>query len=109
MNSFSFSSIEIDGQTGSLKPDDSNLVEVAQRLKINIPAPCLKNGRRDGCCKACVVEVDGKRDFACSTRPKSGMKVTVRTKELDAIRKASIKEYKQNVKSGNTTACNCSC
>lgn len=106
---FSFSSLEIDGQTSTLKPDDSNLVEVAQRLKINIPAPCLKNGRRDGCCKACLVEVDGQQTYACSTKPKSGMKVTVRTKELDAIRKTSIKEYKQNVKTGNTTACNCSC
>lgn len=84
-------------------------MEVAQRLKINIPAPCLKNGRRDGCCKACLVEVNGKRDYACSTKPESGMKVIVRTQELDAIRKASIKAYKQNVKTGNTSACDCTC
>ncbi|WP_117233067.1 2Fe-2S iron-sulfur cluster-binding protein [Vibrio maerlii] len=109
MGLFSFSSIEVDGQQTIINAADNNLVEVAQHLKINIPAPCLKNRRRDGCCKACLVEIDGKRDYACSTKPKSGMKVTVRTKELDNIRKTSIKQYKQNIKDGNTDACDCSC
>lgn len=70
------------------------MVDVAAKLKINIPAPCLKNKRKDGCCKACLVEVDGKRSYACTTKPIAGMEVTVRTKELDRIRKESLKELK---------------
>lgn len=105
MNSFKLASIEIDKQNIIISPDDKNLVEVARKLNINIPAPCLKNKRRDGCCKACLVEINGKKDYACSTKPKANMTVTVRTTELDSIRKESIKEFKKRIKNGTTTPC----
>ncbi|RSD30856.1 2Fe-2S iron-sulfur cluster-binding protein [Vibrio pectenicida] len=82
-------------------PDDNNLVDIARKLKINIPAPCLKNQRKEGCCKACLVLVNGKATYACSTRPKSGIIVVVRRDDLDKIRKDSIKKFKKHVKSGS--------
>ncbi|CAG22123.1 hypothetical protein PBPRB0250 [Photobacterium profundum SS9] len=108
MKLFSLASIKIDNQKSLISLEDKNLVDVAEKLKINIPAPCLKNKRKDGCCKACLVEVDGKRSYACTTKPIAGMKVTVRTKELDRIRKESLKEFKSQVRAGASSPCQCS-
>ena len=105
MKSFKLAAIEIDKKNIIISPSDNNLVEVAQKLKINIPAPCLQNKRRDGCCKACLVEIDGQKSYACSTKPKAEMKITVRTPELDKIRKDSIKEFKNRIKNGTTSPC----
>lgn len=98
----------IDDKKVLISPQDANLVEVAAKLKINIPAPCLKSKRKKGCCKACLVEVDGKQNYACATKPLAGMKVTVRTRELDSIRKASLKAYRAEVRTGAAAACQCS-
>ncbi|ACJ31712.1 Conserved hypothetical protein [Shewanella piezotolerans WP3] len=109
MKLFSLASIKIDNQEILISPEDNNLVEVAAKLKIDIPAPCLKNKRKDGCCKACLIEVDGKQSYACATKPIAGMNVTVRTKELDNIRKESIKEFKNLARTGTSSPCQCSC
>lgn len=98
----------VDGQRILISPQDANLVEVAAKLKINIPAPCLKSKRKNGCCKACLVEVDGKQTYACTTKPLANMNVTVRTRELDSIRKASLKAYRAEVRTGAAAACQCS-
>ena len=54
--------ITIDGQKAEITADDKNIVDVADRAGIGIPAPCYKNGRRGGCCRICVVEIDGKHE-----------------------------------------------
>lgn len=100
--------IEIDNTRILITPDDDNLVEIARKVKINISAPCLKNKRKNGCCKACLVEVNGKEAYACSTRPRSGMIVVVRRDDLDEIRKESIKKFKRQMKSNNSSPCRCS-
>ncbi len=94
-NVFTFPTLHIDGKATVISTQDKNLVTLAAKLGINIPAPCLKNGRRDGCCRACLVEVDGQRVYACGTAPKSNMQVTVRTRELDQIRRESLKQHNQ--------------
>ncbi|HDM8223443.1 TPA: (2Fe-2S)-binding protein [Vibrio campbellii] len=99
--------IEIDHHQITLSPDDQNLVEVARKVKVNIAAPCLKNKRRHGCCHVCKVEVDGEPRYACKVKPKSGMKVVVRRPDLDAARKEAVKAYKQQIKTGETTPCQC--
>ncbi|USD42781.1 (2Fe-2S)-binding protein [Vibrio sp. SCSIO 43135] len=107
MFSFKPSVLNVDGKPVLLRPEDSNLVESARRAKVNIPAPCLKNQRKQGCCKACLVEVDGTEAFACSTKPKSNMNVVVRRKDLDEVRKQSIKNFKAKIKAGTATPCQC--
>ncbi|MDK9757088.1 2Fe-2S iron-sulfur cluster binding domain-containing protein [Vibrio sp. D173a] len=107
MFTFTPAIIEIDTHKITLSPEDQNLVEVARKAKVNIAAPCLKNHRKHGCCHACKVEVDGKPRYACKVKPKSGMKVVVRRPDLDTARKEAIKAYKQQIKTGETTPCQC--
>ena len=57
---------------------DETLIEVADRLGVEIPRLCYKPGMRpDGNCRACVVEVKGERVLApsCCRAPKAGMDV----------------------------------
>lgn len=53
--------ITIDGRQVEIGEDDTNIVEVADREKIRITAPCFRAKRKKGCCKACVVDIDGKQ------------------------------------------------
>ncbi len=99
----------IDGQTTVIGALEKNLVELASRVGIRIPAPCLKNKRKHGCCKACLIEVDGKQTYACSSQPKSKSEVVVKRSDLEQIRKASLQNFKQQVKSSDTSSCGCSC
>ena len=107
MFTFTLVIIEIDTHKITLSPDDQNLVEVARKAKVNIAAPCLKNHRKHGCCHACKVEVDGKPHYAFKVKPKSGMKVVVCRPDLDTARKEAIKAYKQQIKTGESTPCQC--
>ncbi|MCL1131845.1 2Fe-2S iron-sulfur cluster-binding protein [Shewanella sairae] len=108
MKVFSLASIVIDNRKVLISPQDTNLVEVAARLKINIPAPCLNSKRRNGCCKACLVEINGSKAYACATKPLANMQVTVRTQELDSIRKASLRAFKAQIRTGKPAGCQCS-
>lgn len=101
--------LTIDGQTTVIGASEKNLVELASRVGVRIPAPCLKNKRKHGCCKACLVEVGGQQTYACSSKPKSNTEVIVKRRDLDQIRKASLQNFKQQVKSGDTSSCGCSC
>ncbi|GIU15392.1 2Fe-2S iron-sulfur cluster-binding protein [Shewanella sp. MBTL60-007] len=99
--------IKIDNREALLTPEDKNLVEMARKVNINIPAPCLKNQRKRGCCRACLVEINGQSAYACSTKPTAGMVVTVRRKDLDEVRKKAIKDFKLQVKPAVNPACYC--
>lgn len=95
----------VDGKQIELGSTDINLVELAKKANINIPAPCYFAKRKGGCCNACVVEVDGEQKYACATTPKDGMNITVNRPDLKALRKERILKYKEGLKSGNPTAC----
>ncbi len=91
-------SIVIDGKTVDVSPEDNNIVDVAKRAKISIPAPCYLNGRKKGCCKACVVEIEGEQKYACATRPTEGMEIVLDRPDLKELRKERVKEYGQMIK-----------
>lgn len=91
--------VTIDGQLIEVTPFDQNIVEIANRAKITIPAPCYRAKRSKGCCSVCVVEIDGEQVFACSTIPKHGMNIVVGRADLKAIRKQRLLEYKEEIKS----------
>jgi len=58
---------------------DETIIQTAQRLGVEIPHLCYKEGMRpDGNCRACVVEVKGERVLAasCCRKPAAGMEVT---------------------------------
>src|SRR5947207_6570832 len=55
------------------------IIEVADRLGVEIPRLCYKPGMRpDGNCRACMVEIKGERVLApsCCRAPASGMEVS---------------------------------
>ena len=76
----------IDGRSVRIAPSDSNIIDVADRAKIAIPCACYRIEKRKGCCRACVVDVDGKERYACSTAPAHGMNVVVARADLKALR-----------------------
>jgi len=97
--------IKMDGKDIVVIPEDKNLVDVARRNKISLPAPCYLNGRKTGCCNGCVVDIESEEKFACGLAPKEGMNVIVNTPKLKALRKVRLKEYQKGLKSGNPTPC----
>lgn len=97
--------ITIDGQKIEVTPDDKNIVDVASRMKIRIPAPCYRNKKKKGCCNACVVDIDGEQKFACSTVPKNGMNIVIDREDLKAIRKERLQKYKEGIKTGIPCGC----
>jgi len=97
--------IIIDGQVIKANPTDNNIVDVANRANIAIPAACYRAKRKKGCCHGCVVEIDGEQKFACSTLPKNGMNIVVDRADLKVIRKQNLKEYNEGIKSGNFCKC----
>jgi len=97
--------LTIDGKSIEVNPMDKNIVDVASRYKIGIPAPCYLAKRKNGCCNACVIEIDGQQKFACSTSPKDGMNITVNREDLKALRKDRIQQYMEAIRTGNTQPC----
>ena len=85
--------VMIDGKEVEIYEADKNIVEVAARAGVVIPAPCYRGNREKGCCQACVVEVDGKEAYACVTKPDDGMRITVSREDLNQLRKERVKAY----------------
>lgn len=106
-------SLTIDGQKVGFVSCDTNLVDVAARAGITIPAPCFRNERFDECCKICLVEINGKHAYACSTKPEEGMNIVVLRNDLNEIRKQSVIEFKKKLKensnAAHTSSCSCGC
>lgn len=97
--------IFIDDKKAGFTKDDDNIVQVADRAGIGIPAPCYRAKHKNGCCNACVIEIEGKQAFACSTKPAKGMNITLNRDDLKAVRKKRLEEYRDNPEKG----CGCSC
>ena len=73
------------------------ILQVARKNNIFIPAICyLSNCSPTVACKLCMVEIDGKRSYACNTKIKDGMNITTSTKEIELERKAIMKSYVVN-------------
>lgn len=100
--------ISIDGISAVVTDDSKNIVEIAKEMNISIPAPCFYARRKKGCCNACVIEVDGKQAFACVTKAKNGMKITVDREDLKALRKERLLAYQKGIKTGTSNKCSCS-
>lgn len=100
--------VTIDGREVEVIPTDKNIVDVANRAKIGIPAACYRAQRKKGCCHGCVVEIDGEQKYACATVPEKGMNIVVNREDLKAIRKKNLLEYNEGIKSGNPCKCSVS-
>jgi NADH dehydrogenase/NADH:ubiquinone oxidoreductase subunit G len=60
--------IRVDGKSYQCEPSEF-LIDVARRNDIDIPTLCHHEGLRgQGCCRVCIVEMDGKIVPACVTR-----------------------------------------
>ena len=99
--------IKIDDKIIQVNPEDKNIVDVASREKIGIPAPCYRNGRKGGCCNGCVIDVDGIQKYACCTAPEQGMVITIDRADLNELRRERLLEYV--VARKNNSPCSCSC
>lgn len=97
----------IDGKQVEIFEDDNNLVEVADRASIGVVAPCFRAKRKNGCCKACVVEVDGEQKYACATKPEDGMNVILNREDLAQIRKERLHAYKEAKNDPLNSGCDC--
>lgn len=100
--------ITIDEKYIEIFPEDKNIVDVADREKIEIPAPCYRANRKKGCCKICVVEINGKNRYACATKPLDNMNIIVNREDLIQIRRERIKRYQEVLKDISQN-CSCDC
>jgi formate dehydrogenase major subunit len=70
--------------------EDETIIETADRLGIEIPRLCYKEGfRPDGNCRSCMVEIKGERVLApsCCRYPTEGMEVTTNSARAVASQK----------------------
>ena len=100
--------ITIDSKLVEISPEDKNIVDAADRAGIGIPAPCYRDNRSGGCCKSCVVEIDGEQRYACGIKPRDGMNIIVKREDLKLIRKERLKVFREQPTSA-TCDCKCSC
>lgn len=97
--------VTIDGVQVEITDDDKNIVDVADRAKIGIPAPCYRAKQSKGCCHGCVVEIDGEQKFACTTKPVDVMVVIVDRPDLKELRRERLLKYQEGIKSGKPRGC----
>lgn len=97
--------ITIDNKKVRVNYSSKNIVEIAKSVGISIPAPCFLNKKKDGCCMACVVEIDKKQKYACNTKPSKGMNIIVNRDDLKDLRKKRLLKYKEAMKNGKPQKC----
>ncbi|BCZ17008.1 NADH-ubiquinone oxidoreductase, NQO3 subunit [Helicobacter sp. NHP19-003] len=89
-------SIEIDGQKVEFS-EGQTILEAARSAGVYIPAICYLSGCSPTvACKMCMVEVEGKRVYACNTKPKANTKVATKTAALVAERQMIMQTYDVN-------------
>ncbi|WP_104691896.1 NADH-quinone oxidoreductase subunit G [Helicobacter heilmannii] len=89
-------SIEIDGQQVEFS-EGQTILEAARSAGVYIPAICYLSGCAPTvACKMCMVEVEGKRVYACNTKPKANTKVATMTPALIAERQMIMQTYDVN-------------
>jgi NADH-quinone oxidoreductase subunit G len=73
------------------------VLNVARRNHIFIPALCYLTGCSPTlACRLCLVDIDGKRAYACNAKAKADMNVITSTQEIEAERKAIMQVYDIN-------------
>ncbi|MFH2138192.1 MAG: 2Fe-2S iron-sulfur cluster-binding protein [Candidatus Omnitrophota bacterium] len=100
--------INIDGKQIEIFPNDKNIVDAADRAKIALPAPCYRANRAKGCCKVCVIEINGENKYACVIKPLDGMNIIVDREDLNQVRKERMKKYQKMPKNA-AQSCSCDC
>lgn len=102
--------IKIDSVVIEVLSEKKNIVEVAKENGISIVAPCYNSESRVGCCKVCIIEVNGKKRFACGTKPVDGMVIVYKRLDLIEERSVAIEKYLESIKQKSSldTSCNCS-
>jgi len=99
--------IKIDGKEIIVKDTTKNIVEIADENGITITAPCFRNKKKNGCCNACVIEVDGLQKYACGTKAEEGMEITYNRDDLAALRKERLERYAKAIKTGDASSNKC--
>ena len=100
--------VTIDGKQIELTEQDTNIVELTKRASVKLPAPCYIAQRKKGCCKGCVVEVNGEQKYACVTKPEPDMHIIVDREDLNELRKDRIAAYREN-QNNPDARCDCDC
>lgn len=77
--------------------EGESILNVARANSVFIPAICyLSCSSPTLACKMCMVEIDGKRVYACNAKVKDGMQVLVNTPEIEKERTAIMQAYDVN-------------
>ena len=80
--------------TPCLANEGEYILNIARRNNIFIPAICYLNGCSPTlACRLCVVDIEGKRAYACNAKAKDGMRVVTKNSDLEAERKAIMGIY----------------
>jgi NADH-quinone oxidoreductase subunit G len=88
--------IKIDGKEVKAK-DGEYILNVARENDIFIPAICyLTRCSPTLACRLCVIDVDGKRAYACNAKAKAGVEVVTVSDDLIAEREAIMNVYDLN-------------
>lgn len=83
--------IELDALEGDY------ILNIARENGIFIPALCYLSGCQPTlACKLCMVEIEGKRHYACNTKAKDGMKIATNSPQIAAERYAIMQSYAVN-------------
>jgi len=99
--------IKVDGKDIIVTDTNKNIVEIAEANGITITAPCFRNKKKNGCCKACVIEIDGIQKYACGTKPQDGMNITYKRDDLTILRKERLEKYAQAIKNADASSNKC--
>lgn len=84
--------VVIDG-TDVFVPEDFTVLEAAREAKISIPTLCfLKDISELGCCRMCLVEIEGNRSLqaSCVYKVKDGMVVHTHSPRVNRARKTNL-------------------
>jgi NADH-quinone oxidoreductase subunit G len=88
--------ITIDNQPCTAQ-EGEYVLNIARRNNLFIPALCYLTGCSPTlACRLCLVDIDGKRAYACNAKAKDGMNVVTSTPEIEAERKAIMQVYDIN-------------
>ncbi|MGF6376607.1 NADP-reducing hydrogenase subunit HndD [Clostridiales Family XIII bacterium PM5-7] len=84
--------LTIDGMDINV-PEDYTILEAAKKVNIKIPTLCyLKDVCEIGCCRMCLVEVEGMKNWqaSCVQQVADGMKVKTHTPDILNFRKMNL-------------------
>lgn len=84
--------VKIDG-IDVFVPEDSTILEAAKEANISIPTLCfLKDISELGCCRMCLVEIEGMRSLqaSCVYKVKEGMSVHTHSPRVTKVRRTNL-------------------